>query len=95
MAKKIKKILKAKNKDNLTKEIIVSFLKKKIKNLPPKNFLTIDLFENSYLDSFKFLNLLEDLEKKFNVNIRFDDKTNTWIRSLDSLSNKILSLTKD
>ena len=94
MEKKKKKLQKTKNTTDLSKQIIIDFLKKKIKNLPVKNYSKIDLFENSYLDSLKFLVLLGDIEDKFKIKIEFDNKSNIWIRNIDSLTKKIMTLTK-
>jgi acyl carrier protein len=94
MEKKKKKLQKTKNTTDLSKQIIIDFLKKKIKNLPLKNYSKIDLFENSYLDSLKFLVLLGDIEDKFKIKIEFDNKSNIWIRNIDSLTKKIMTLTK-
>ena len=55
----------------------------------------LDLFENSYLDSLKFLILLNEIEKKFKIKIQFDNKTNLWIRTIDSLAKKIFNLKKN
>tara|TARA_B110000503_G_C6794580_1_gene268612 strand:- start:61 stop:348 length:288 start_codon:yes stop_codon:yes gene_type:complete len=94
MEKKKKKPQKPKNTTDLSKQIVIDFLKKKIKNLPVKNYSKIDLFENSYLDSLKFLVLLGDIEDKFKIKIEFDNKSNIWIRNIDSLTKKIMTLTK-
>ena len=92
---KKKRILqKSQSTTDLSKEEIINFLKTKIKNLPSKNFTKIDLFENSYLDSLKFLILLNEIEKKFKIKIQFDNKTNLWIRTIDSLARKIFNLKK-
>ena len=90
MAKKKKMLRRSQNTTDLSKDKIIDFLKTKIKNLPSNNFSKIDLFENSYLDSLKFLILLNEIEEKFKIKIKFDNKTNLWIRTIDSLAKKIL-----
>ena len=94
MVNRKRNIRRSQSTIDLSKEKIINFLKKNIKNLPSKNYLKIDLFENSYLDSLKFLVLLNEIEKKFKIKIKFDNKTNLWIRTVDSLANKILELAK-
>tara|TARA_B100000989_G_C19503358_1_gene455303 strand:- start:665 stop:952 length:288 start_codon:yes stop_codon:yes gene_type:complete len=94
MEKKKKNLLKSKNTTDLSSEKIKIFLKKKIKNLPSKNYSKIDLFENSYLDSLKFLQLLHEIENKFDIQIKFDGRSNIWIRNIDSLTKKIIDLSK-
>ena len=95
MVKKKRILQKSQSTTDLSKEEIINFLKTKIKNLPSKNFSKIDLFENSYLDSLKFLILLNEIEKKFKIKIQFDNKTNLWIRTIDSLASKIFNLKKN
>ena len=90
----LKKNKQSKDIKKITKNQIVNYLRKKIKNLPSEKYLKIDLFENSYLDSLKFIMLLNNVEKQFQINIEFDKKTNLWIRTVDSLSDKILFLLK-
>lgn len=95
MAKKKKMLRRSQNTTDLSKDKIIDFLKTKIKNLPSNNFSKIDLFENSYLDSLKFLILLNEIEEKFKIKIKFDNKTNLWIRTIDSLAKKILIYKKN
>lgn len=78
----------------MQKKIIENDVKKIIKKFRKVNFsLHDDLYKKGVVDSFDILNIIEELEKKFNLKLNFDEEKN-FIFSVNYIVKKIILLKK-
>tara|TARA_S200000501_G_C20810476_1_gene738123 strand:+ start:1024 stop:1269 length:246 start_codon:yes stop_codon:yes gene_type:complete len=51
-----------------------------------------DLFIGGYLDSFSAINLILDLEKRYNIKLKLNHSDNNWFRNVETISIEINKL---